>query len=34
MRLFSGAHGFLKHLGAVDIGGSGPVHLIGGSSGS
>ncbi|KAF2900319.1 hypothetical protein ILUMI_05865 [Ignelater luminosus] len=27
-----GDHGFLKKLGAVDIAGSGPVHLIGGSS--
>lgn len=24
-----GDHGFLKQLGAVDIAGSGPVHLIG-----
>lgn len=24
-----GDHGFLKRLGAVDIAGSGPVHLIG-----
>ncbi len=22
-----GDHGFLNHLGAIDIGGSGPVHL-------
>ena len=28
-----GSHGFLKGLGAIDIGGSGAVHLIGGSSG-
>ncbi|KAJ2938329.1 hypothetical protein O0L34_g13247 [Tuta absoluta] len=27
-----GEHGFLKKLGAVDIAGSGPVHLIGGSA--
>ncbi|XP_031622329.1 putative ammonium transporter 3 isoform X2 [Contarinia nasturtii] len=27
-----GEHGFLNNLGAVDIAGSGPVHLIGGSS--
>ncbi|XP_014363953.2 putative ammonium transporter 2 [Papilio machaon] len=27
-----GEHGFLNKLGAVDIAGSGPVHLIGGSS--
>ncbi|XP_017786969.1 PREDICTED: putative ammonium transporter 2 [Nicrophorus vespilloides] len=27
-----GHHGFLKQLGAVDIAGSGPVHLIGGSA--
>ncbi|KAM3956130.1 ammonium transporter [Aphomia sociella] len=27
-----GSHGFLNKLGAVDIAGSGPVHLIGGSS--
>ncbi|XP_045457669.1 putative ammonium transporter 2 [Melitaea cinxia] len=27
-----GQHGFLNQLGAVDIAGSGPVHLIGGSS--
>ncbi|KAI8441393.1 hypothetical protein MSG28_015008 [Choristoneura fumiferana] len=27
-----GSHGFLNRLGAVDIAGSGPVHLIGGSS--
>ncbi|XP_050679218.1 putative ammonium transporter 2 [Leptidea sinapis] len=27
-----GQHGFLNKLGAVDIAGSGPVHLIGGSS--
>ncbi|XP_063631478.1 putative ammonium transporter 2 isoform X1 [Cydia splendana] len=27
-----GSHGFLSRLGAVDIAGSGPVHLIGGSS--
>lgn len=30
--LFEGNHGFLKELGAIDIGGSGAVHLIGGSS--
>jgi len=28
-----GDHGFLKHLGAIDIGGSGAVHLVGGASG-
>lgn len=28
-----GDHGFLKQMGAVDIAGSGPVHLIGGVSG-
>ncbi|XP_053621103.1 putative ammonium transporter 2 [Plodia interpunctella] len=27
-----GSHGFLNKMGAVDIAGSGPVHLIGGSS--
>ncbi len=27
-----GEHGFLKNLGAVDVAGSGPVHLIGGAS--
>ncbi|XP_004933343.1 putative ammonium transporter 2 [Bombyx mori] len=27
-----GSHGFLNQLGAVDIAGSGPVHLVGGSS--
>ena len=27
-----GDHGFLKNLGAVDIAGSGPVHLVGGTS--
>ncbi|KAL0859084.1 hypothetical protein ABMA27_010931 [Loxostege sticticalis] len=27
-----GSHGFLNRMGAVDIAGSGPVHLIGGSS--
>lgn len=27
-----GDHGFLRQLGAVDIAGSGPVHLIGGAS--
>ncbi|XP_066155328.1 putative ammonium transporter 2 isoform X1 [Euwallacea fornicatus] len=27
-----GEHGFLKHMGAVDIAGSGAVHLLGGSS--
>ncbi|XP_035701617.1 putative ammonium transporter 3 [Folsomia candida] len=27
-----GDHGFLNHLGAIDIGGSGPVHLVGGAS--
>lgn len=27
-----GEHGFLKNLGCVDIAGSGPVHLVGGSS--
>ncbi|KAG5675103.1 hypothetical protein PVAND_005032 [Polypedilum vanderplanki] len=27
-----GEHGFLRNLGVVDIAGSGPVHLIGGSS--
>lgn len=27
-----GEHGFLKNLGAVDIAGSGPVHLIGGAN--
>lgn len=27
-----GEHGFLKKLGAVDIAGSGAVHLLGGSS--
>ena len=28
-----GDHGFLKNLGAVDIAGSGTVHLVGGTSG-
>ena len=28
-----GEHGFLKRLGAVDIAGSGGVHLVGGASG-
>ena len=28
-----GEHGFLYHLGVVDIAGSGGVHLIGGTSG-
>lgn len=27
-----GEHGFLKKLGVVDIGGSGAIHLVGGSS--
>lgn len=27
-----GEHGFLRKLGAVDIAGSGPVHLVGGAS--
>jgi len=28
-----GSHGFLRILGAIDIGGSGAVHLVGGASG-
>jgi len=29
-----GNHGFLKHLGVVDVAGSGAVHLVGGTSGN
>lgn len=29
-----GEHGFLKKFGAVDIAGSGTVHLVGGVSGT
>lgn len=29
-----GEHGFLYQLGSVDIAGSGPVHLVGGTSGN